>query len=247
MASPTVYLDQRFLLSPHYETAYDLTAGNAPTLDLAASKLKIAGTAVDLTAAEFNYLDITTLGTGAASKAVVLDSGDDYTWPATGVLTYGVLNDATDAINATAAEINGAADVSVRHVDTADVDTYVVLVADSGKTHTIPLVTGNIAITMPTAAAGLEYKFVMAGTAAEGDNWVFTATNDFVGGIVHLDTDAGSGGDEVVPLASDGSSKNTFTVINPEAGTSLNFICDGTDWLLSGFVVADTIPTFTDV
>jgi len=44
---------------------------------------------VTATATEINVLDIVTPGTGAASKAVVLDSGDDYTWPATGVLTYG--------------------------------------------------------------------------------------------------------------------------------------------------------------
>jgi len=42
------------------------------------------------TTTELNYLDIATLGTGAASKALVLDAGDDYTWPATGILTYGV-------------------------------------------------------------------------------------------------------------------------------------------------------------
>lgn len=65
---------------------------------------------VTATAAELNYLDITTLGTGAASKAVVLDAGDDYTWPATGVLTYGVLNDGTTALTATVAEINTACD-----------------------------------------------------------------------------------------------------------------------------------------
>ena len=46
-----------------------------------------------VTTAEINYLDITTLGTGAASKAVVLDTGDDYVWPAAGILTYGVLKD----------------------------------------------------------------------------------------------------------------------------------------------------------
>lgn len=34
------------------------------------------------TTTELNYLDITTLGTGAASKAVVLDANGDYTWPA---------------------------------------------------------------------------------------------------------------------------------------------------------------------
>ena len=46
-----------------------------------------AETQVTATAAELNYLDITTLGTGAASKAVVLDASSDYTWPA-GQLTF---------------------------------------------------------------------------------------------------------------------------------------------------------------
>jgi len=39
-------------------------------------------------ATELNYLDITTLGTGAASKAVVLDGSGNYTWPAAGILTH---------------------------------------------------------------------------------------------------------------------------------------------------------------
>ena len=69
---------------------------------------------VTATSTELNYLDISTLGTGAASKAVVLDSGDDYTWPATGVLTYGVLNDGTTALGATTKELNNVADVSTR-------------------------------------------------------------------------------------------------------------------------------------
>ncbi len=112
--SVTVKLDQRYLLSPFYAASYDLTLGNAPTLDLAKDSLKIAGTAVTTTAAELNlldtatvttaelnYLDIAALGTGAASKAVVLDTGDDYTWPATGILTYGA-----SALNASGTELN---------------------------------------------------------------------------------------------------------------------------------------------
>ena len=79
----------------------------------AAGALTLAG--VTASAAELNYNDITTLGTGAASKSVVLDAGDDYTWPATGILTYGVLRDpAGTTLGATAAEINRAADVSAR-------------------------------------------------------------------------------------------------------------------------------------
>jgi hypothetical protein len=57
------------------------------TIDITGT-LKLNGTAVTTTAAEQNYLDITTLGTGAASKAVVLDSAGDYTYPATGTIVY---------------------------------------------------------------------------------------------------------------------------------------------------------------
>ncbi len=146
------------------------------------------------------------------------------------------------AVSASAAEINSAADVSARHVDVGDVDTYVVLVADSGKTHTVPLVTGDIAITLPAAAAGLEYRFQSAAPTAEGDDWVITATNDFVGGLAQVDTD----GSSAAVLAS-GSSTNTCTVVAPLAGTNISMICDGTDWLISGFVLAIAVPTFTNV
>lgn len=72
-----------------------------------------AATTITATGAELNYNDIATLGTGAASKAVVLDAGEDYTWPATGILKTGVLKDAADTIlGATHAEINAVADIS---------------------------------------------------------------------------------------------------------------------------------------
>lgn len=71
-------------------------------------------TGLTASATELNYNDIATLGTGAASKAVVLDAGDDYTWPATGILTYGVLKDpAATTITATGAEINKLDDSAV--------------------------------------------------------------------------------------------------------------------------------------
>ena len=54
------------------------------TLDIISGGLfKIAGTTVSSSAAELNYLDITTLGTGAASKAIVLDASGDWTAPST--------------------------------------------------------------------------------------------------------------------------------------------------------------------
>src|SRR5574340_1586271 len=57
-----------------------------------------AGTAVTATAAELNYLDIAALGTGAASKAIVLDANGAYVGPtaATTKLTWSVTSDSTD-------------------------------------------------------------------------------------------------------------------------------------------------------
>lgn len=106
-------------------------------------------------AAELNYLDIASLGTGAASKAVVLDAGDDYVWPASGVLKYGVLKDPADtAITATGAAINalvqgvaggykiargirttGAAQEDVATGLTTVVAAVTCLVGDPGLTH----------------------------------------------------------------------------------------------------------------
>jgi len=37
---------------------------------------------------ELAYIDIATLGTGAASKAVVLNASGDYTYPATATIVY---------------------------------------------------------------------------------------------------------------------------------------------------------------
>lgn len=67
------------------------TTKNIDTLVIADGGLKLgagSGTAVTATAAELNYVDLVTLGTGAASKAVVLDSAGDYTYPATGTIVF---------------------------------------------------------------------------------------------------------------------------------------------------------------
>ncbi len=45
-------------------------------------------TAITASSAELNYNDIASLGTGAASKSVVLDGSGDYTYPATATIVY---------------------------------------------------------------------------------------------------------------------------------------------------------------
>jgi len=95
--------------------------------------IDLNGTAITSTATELNYLDITTLGTGAASKAVVLDAGDDYIWPATGLLTYG-----GTAITATGAELNilDGATLTVTELNYVDGVTSAIQTQLDGKANT---------------------------------------------------------------------------------------------------------------
>ncbi len=143
--------------------------------------------------AEDNYLDITTLGTGAASKAVVLDSGEDYTWPATGVLTYGVLNDGTTALGATAAELNNAADISAQAAIAANAATLTVTAAlHAGKVVAFGKTDGTT-VTLPAATGtGHIYRFVISITATSNANIieVANATDVFDGSLnIQADTD----------------------------------------------------------
>ena len=58
-------------------------------------------TQVTATGAELNYVDIATLGTGAVSKAVVLDASGDYTFPASATIVMPSGGDMTFASGST--------------------------------------------------------------------------------------------------------------------------------------------------
>lgn len=134
-------------------------------------------------------------------------------------------------------------------VSISDATTYTVLAANTGKTHVLPNLTADITISLPTAASGLEYEFVYAGVAADAQDWALDTgsnINFYLGGVAHLDTDAGSAGDEVVPVAGDGNSNSILNVLVPDVGTRVKMVCDGTSWILSGQVVGATAPTFAD-
>lgn len=73
----------------------DITLASGSTLDVAGT-FEIANVAMTSSAAELNYNDIATLGTGAASKAIVLDASGDWTGPAT--LNFNVPSSGTLAL-----------------------------------------------------------------------------------------------------------------------------------------------------
>jgi len=130
-----------------------------------------------------------------------------------------------------------------------DASTYTVLATDSGRKHVLPNLTASCTLSLPAAAAGLEYEFLFGGVAADAQNWVIDTgsdTNFYLGGVVHLDKDANSAGDEVVTKAGDGNSNSKLTIVTPDVGTLVKMICDGTNWYLSGFVASATVPSFAD-
>ena len=185
--------------------------------------LSIDQTAITATGAELNYVDVASLGTGAASKAVVLDSGEDYTWPVAGVLTYGVLKDANTTITASAAEINQHCDESanIELVTT----TNVIGAAESGKTFFLNSTTGFVS-TLPVPAAGLRFKFISMLTNTSGNHTIVCngGASVFQGNVMVAST--------VVTSAS-GTSVN-FLVNASDIGDNVEVISDGTSWFLSG-------------
>lgn len=157
-------------------------------------------------------------------------SGGVYFWRT--ISHYGIANRSVDRI-----------------VTVTDAATYAVLAANSGKTHIVPNLTADCTITMPTAAAGLEYTFISKAVAADAQNWIFSTggANFWLGGLAFADTDAGAGADEIhAGLFPNGSSNDFVTIVTPSAGTRIHVVCDGTNWIINGQVFSATVPTASD-
>jgi hypothetical protein len=188
--------------------------------------------------------DITTGATG--DIVLMFDASDNYTPKfADSANVFELLG-----ITATSAEINARSAAASRYVNVTDAASYSVLAADSGKIHIMPNFTADCTLTLPTAAAGLEYIFIGKAVAADAQNWIIkspSATNYFVGGVSFADTDAGAGADEIhAGIWSNGSTNDFLTVVTPGAGTRIHVICDGTNWIVNGQVFSATVPAFSD-
>jgi len=188
--------------------------------------------------------DITTATT--SDIVVMLDASDNHTPKyADSANVFELMG-----ITASAAEINARSAAASRLVNVTDAATYAVLAADSGKIHVMPDFTSSCTLTLPTAAAGLEYTFIGKAVAADAQNWIIksaSATNFFLGGVSFADTDAGAGADEIhAGIWPNGSTNDFLTVVTPGAGTYIYVICDGTNWIVNGQVSSATVPAFSD-
>ena len=148
-------------------------------------------------------------------------------------------------VTATAAEINAVCDGNKRYVLVDDDTTYTFLAANSGKVHLMPDLTADDVLTLPAVSDGLNYHIVYVGGAEDGHDWLIDTgsnTNYYIGGLEHQDLD----GELIATVYSDGNSNSKLTVLTPGAGTKISLLCDGTNWYLSGRIVAATAPSLAD-
>jgi len=117
--------------------------------------------------------------------------------------------------------------------------------ADHGsRVVVVPAVTANRTLTLPTPAAGINFKFIYGGAAEETENLIFDTGSDdnfIAGGIVHIDSDADS-----VSVYSDGNSNSKLTLT--DFGVfEINFVAkDGTSWYVWGYQQGADAPAFAD-
>jgi hypothetical protein len=126
-------------------------------------------------------------------------------------------------------------------VNIGDVTSYSVLAKNSGRVHVWPDLGAECTVTLPAAEAGLNYEFHYVGIATDAVNFIVVpvALTYFTGGVLFANTSAAA----TTAVYGDGTTDDTFTIVNPAGGTWFKLTCDGTTWFLTGQVVSGTVCT----
>lgn len=141
----------------------------------------------------------------------------------------------------TGTELTKLATASRAPVLLGDATTYTVLAANTDLIHVIPDLTTDCTITLPTASAGLHYKFVSGTAAQDTADWIITMSSGyFIGGGIYIDSDAAPTNADVFTVGSDGNSNDFCRVLTPDQGTYVEVWCDGTNWYVDARVVSST-------
>jgi len=114
----------------------------------------------------------------------------------------------------------------------------------SGRTLVVPALAANRTITLPAPVAGQSYKLIYGGAAEEAENLILLTpgnTNFFLGGIVHLDSNADN-----VSVYSNGSSNSSLTLT--DFGVfEINILAkDTTNYYIWGYAEGADVPAFAD-
>tara|TARA_B100000809_G_scaffold33842_1_gene29672 strand:+ start:184 stop:651 length:468 start_codon:yes stop_codon:yes gene_type:complete len=114
----------------------------------------------------------------------------------------------------TIAEMANALAAPVALADTAAIT--LTAAANAGRTNVFPNTGQNTTVTLPTPSAGLSFRFIYGGEAADAtDHIIKTAGNTifFKGALTHLDTD----GDTNATVFSDGNSNSVISLVTPQS------------------------------
>ena len=132
----------------------------------------------------------------------------------------------------------------VAPVELADGDITITKLTHGGRTNFVPDGGQDNTYTLPAPEAGVAYRFVYAGGAADATDAIIVTpgnTNFYVGGVTFLDSD-----NEVSSVFSDGNS-NSSIQINVPAGFDITIIGkDSTNYQIFGNVTSATAPAFAD-
>ena len=145
----------------------------------------------------------------------------------------------------TVAEMENALSATVALADASS--TTLTAATNGGRTNVIVDTSQNSTYVLPTPSAGLSFKFIYGGAAADAtDHIIKTSGNTlyFKGALVHHDTD--QTGQTSAMVFSDGDSNEVFQM-NLPAGFEINLVASSTTvWYISGWVASATAPAFAD-
>ena len=143
----------------------------------------------------------------------------------------------------TIAEMENALRAPVALADTASIT--LTAATNAGRTNVFPDTSQNTTVTLPTPSAGLSFRFVYGGAAADAtDHIIKTAGNTifFKGALTHLDTDGNSN----ATVFSDGNSNSIISLVTPQSYVIDLVGASATVYHVSGFISDATVPTIAD-
>tara|TARA_B100000902_G_scaffold119634_1_gene120050 strand:- start:1200 stop:1745 length:546 start_codon:yes stop_codon:yes gene_type:complete len=143
----------------------------------------------------------------------------------------------------TIAELENALAATVVIADTASVS--ITAATNGGRTNVMPDTSQNTTLTLPTPSAGLSFRFIYGGAAADATDHIIKTTGNtlyFKGALLHADSD----GNTNATVFSDGNSNSILTIATPNSYVIDIVGHSSTVYYISGFVSDVTAPAFSD-
>ena len=134
--------------------------------------------------------------------------------------------------------------MQVAPVTLSDADTSLTAATHGGRVVVVPAITSNRTLTLPSPSEGVWFKLIYGGAAEEAENLIIDTgsdTNYYIGGVVHIQSDADS-----ASVYSDGNSNSKLTLT--DFGIfEINILAkDSTNWVIWGYQEGADAPAFAD-